>query len=196
MKCGHRVRTGGLAALMLVGAVGCGAPGNGGNQPSSGATGTANVATSKSAVGIPTPGHMAAAFTLPTLNGGQQVSLKQLLGKKPILLNVWASWCHPCQQETPDLVKLAKTYGKQVQFVGVDLTSLDTVAQAKAFVINYHVPYTVLSDAEGALYKAYGIASIPTTYVLSSKGEVVAMHIGAMTKQEMKSLVQQAITAG
>lgn len=124
------------------------------------------------------------------------MSLQGLLGKRPILLNAWASWCGPCNQETPDLVKLSKQYGTQVQFVGVDLTSLDTVAQAKAFVINYHIPYTVLSDVKGQFDKSYAILSIPTTYVISSKGTVVAVHIGSMTNKMMNSLVQQAIQAG
>lgn len=181
-------------ALVCAAGVGCATPGNA--QPVAGGANTPSQAVTAPAPQLPAIGHAAPAFDLPQLNGNQTVALHSLLGKKPILLNVWASWCGPCKLETPDLVKLAKQYGSQVQFVGVDFTSMDTVAQAKAFVINYHVPYLVLSDPKGAFGQAYGILSVPDTYVLSSKGTIVAIQTGMMTPETMKSLVQQAIAAG
>ncbi|WDL96831.1 TlpA family protein disulfide reductase [Alicyclobacillus sp. ALC3] len=194
MKRRQKWLTGGVVALALMFAAGCGTIGGGG-QPT-GTTDNAAVQTTATGAGVPIVGKAAPSFSLPTLNGNQTVSLQSLLGKKPLIINAWASWCKPCNIETPDLVKLSKQYGQQVQFVGVNLTSLDSVAQAKAFVINYHIPYPILSDPQGMFDKTYGILSVPTTYVISSKGKVVDVHIGIMSKQLMQSLVKQAIQAG
>ncbi|MDQ0191007.1 TlpA family protein disulfide reductase [Alicyclobacillus cycloheptanicus] len=187
-----------LAAVLLT--AGCGVSQGGASNSAGEANRSAdagtNAATASAPSAIAVPGHPAPAFTLTNLQTGQSVSLSQLLGSKPIILNVWASWCQPCNAETPDLVHAAQQYGQQVQFVGVNLTSLDSADKAKAFVAKYHVPYTVLSDAKGTFYDTYGITAVPTTYVISPKGIVVAVHTGQIVSQQaVTAIVKEAMSA-
>ena len=84
----------------------------------------------------PLVGHPALNFDLKTLNEQTTVSLHDLLGKQPIRINAWVSWCPPCQQETPDLVVMSKKYASKIQFVGVNMTS-------------DHDSVTALSDSMG-----------------------------------------------
>ena len=82
-------------------------------------------------------------FDLLTLNRKGKTSLKELLGKKPLIINAFASWCPPCQFEAPLLEKAAKRYGKQVTFIGVNLTKIDSIAGARKFTKKYHISYPV-----------------------------------------------------
>lgn len=182
----------GLAVVVGLSA-GCGAI----QSTEGAASNDANATTVAQPVQLPIPGHPAPSFSLTNLSTGQAVSLQQLLGKQPLILNVWASWCGPCNAETPDLVKAAAKYGNQVQFVGVNLTSLDSPVKEKAFVEKYHIPYTILSDTKGKFYQTYGITAVPTTYVINSKGVVVSVHTGQIaSKQALEKIVDEAIAAG
>lgn len=144
----------------------------------------------------PLVGHKAPNFDLKTLSEQTSVPLQSLLGKQPILINVWASWCPPCQQETPDLVAMSKKYAGKVQFVGVDMTSdNDSVSAATAFVHQYGVSYLTLLDLKGTFSKDYQIMGYPTTYIVEPNGTVQNMHIGLLTRDQMEALITDALAA-
>lgn len=183
------------AALLVTLVAGCGAP----SQSVSASTALANnsgrtaTASSQSSQTVKV-GRKAPDFTLTDINGKRSVSLGQLLAKgKPILMNAWASWCPPCNKETPDLVKMAHKYGKQIQFVGLNLTTVDTVAQAKAFVSHYSIPYPVLLDPKGVFRDEYAVIAVPTTFLISPQGKVLAIHVGPMSATQMEQLIQSAL---
>lgn len=128
---------------------------------------TANTTSQAASVSISQPisksplvGKPAPKFSLETLNGKSNVSLQQLLGKKIVLLNAWASWCYPCQQETPDLIAMSKKYAGKVQSVGVNMTSDDSVSAAKDFVHKYGITYPVLLDVKGTFSHDYQLLGI------------------------------------
>lgn len=133
----------------------------------------------------PTTGHLAPAFQLVSLTG-QQVSLSQLQGKL-VFVNFFASWCPPCQRETPDLVNMYKQYGNRVQFVGIDLTSNDSQAAVAKFVRQYGIAYPVLLDTTGQVAASYQVLGIPTSLFISRSGIVVARAEGGMTEATMRS---------
>lgn len=134
-------------------------------------------------------------FTLKNLSGQGETSLDQLLGKKPLIINAWASWCPPCQAETPDLEQAYKKYSSQVQFIGVNLTSIDSVSGAQAFVKKYGVTYPVLLDTKGQFWQSYTVLAYPTTFVISPQGKLIYMQIGAMSKSGITQLVHMATTS-
>lgn len=178
-------------ALSLLLMVGCGTPNGsqvtGANgQPAS--ANTVNVATSGIVKGAKAP-----AFSLPQLNGKGNISLKQLLGSKPIILNAWASWCGPCQQEQPDLLAMAKQYASQVTVIGVNMTGQDSISGAKKFVSDYKVTYPVLTDSKSEFFNAYQLAGFPTTFLISPAGKIEAVHVGLMTKSQMQALFNEAL---
>jgi thiol-disulfide isomerase/thioredoxin len=130
----------------------------------------------------------APAFALPALAapgpGGagpasQQVSLSQYRGK-PLIVNFWASWCGPCQQETPLLASFYKANGGQVTIVGVD--SNDTTVKAIAFVHAKGVSYPIGVDPSLVTADAYDVAAFPQTFFLDSAHRVVDRVFGALTR--------------
>lgn len=134
---------------------------------------------------MPKDGSQVPLFSLPSIAGHQTVSLSAYRGK-PLFINFWASWCGPCQQETPDVVKAYATYGKKVAFIGVNLTSEDTVKDAEAFMKKYHIPYQVLTDSAGNVANQYAIVGIPTSVFVNRNGMITATYVGSIP---MKTLL-------
>jgi cytochrome c biogenesis protein CcmG, thiol:disulfide interchange protein DsbE len=130
-------------------------------------------------------GSTAPDFTLPSLNGGTPVQLDGVGRARhhPVVLNFFASWCIPCQQETPLLAQAADTaraHGSTVQFLGVD--SLDQKANAVPFVQHAGVTYPVVTDngrVSSGLYELYGL---PQTFFIDADGKVIG-HVSGPVKQ-------------
>ena len=151
-----------------------------------------------------TPPAAAPAFTLPVLappgqggtggaaNGNQRVSLSQYQGR-PLIVNFWASWCGPCQQETPLLASFYKASGGQVAIVGVD--SNDTTAKAIAFVRAKGVSYPIGVDPRLVTADAYDVAAFPQTFFLDSAHRVVDRVFGPLTRATLDKGVR-LMTAG
>ena len=117
---------------------------------------------------------------------GNPVKLSDFLGK-PVVLNFWASWCGPCKNEMPEFDEVWQEYGGEVAFVMVNLTdgSYETLDTAKEFLAGagYGFPMYFDTGSEGA--NAYGISSIPTTYLIDAEGYVVAYATGSIDKDTL-----------
>jgi thiol-disulfide isomerase/thioredoxin len=116
----------------------------------------------------------------PSLQGrdpitGRQVSLAQFAGK-PVVVNVWASWCTGCNQEAADLARFAASHpGAQV--LGVD--TQDTVGGARAFYRKWHWQHPSIADPSGSLSAQLAVTGLPTTYFLDARHRVVGKIVGA-----------------
>jgi cytochrome c biogenesis protein CcmG/thiol:disulfide interchange protein DsbE len=108
---------------------------------------------------------------------GQQLDIARLRGH-PVVLNFWASWCKPCQDEAP-LLNAATAEYPDVMFVGVDVQDLPE--DARAFLRRYDVPYTSVRDERNETYRAYGLTGVPETFYLNPEGRLVAHDPGAVT---------------
>ena len=120
-------------------------------------------------------GHVAPHFSLTGLQG-KPVSLSAYRGKV-ILLNFWASWCAPCQDEIPTFEQWQHTYGPgKFQVIGISMD--DGAAQAAAAVKKLHVAYPVaVGDAHiGELYG--GIYGLPITLLIDREGRIRARYAG------------------
>jgi cytochrome c biogenesis protein CcmG/thiol:disulfide interchange protein DsbE len=144
-----------------------------GSKPATGSAGPA----------VPVGGQ-APTFSLPPLTGSVPVDL-DALGKAahhPVILNFFASWCTPCQQETPLLAKAAaaeQATGGRVRFVGVDVNDLP--ADALPFVEKAGIAYPVgVDQAFRVTSGLYGLNGLPQTFYIDSDGTVVAHTIGAV----------------
>jgi len=138
----------------------------------------------------PLIGHPAPAFTLAALNTPARnatLSLKNLNGKA-IVLNVWASWCVPCNQEAPMLQaawKQAQAQGKNVVFLGIDFQ--DSSSDALTFLHKYRINYPNVLDATGSVSIDYGVTGVPETIFINSKGTVVSTVRQELTPQALQS---------
>ncbi|MDE9365019.1 TlpA disulfide reductase family protein [Luteipulveratus sp. YIM 133132] len=113
-----------------------------------------------------------------------------------VVLNVWGSWCPPCQKELPHLQDAWATYqkgGKPVQFVG--LLQRDTVDSASATLAKFKVTYPSLQDDGGkTLLGLQGrVVTTPTTLVIDKQGRIAARVSGETTATTVRTLVDQTL---
>ncbi len=140
-------------------------------------------------------GSQAPSFSIPPLTGSGPVSL-DALGKDlhhPVILNFFASWCGPCQKETPLLATASTTAhaaGRDVQFVGVDVN--DRPTNALPFVQKAGITYPVGMDQTFSVTSGlYGINGLPQTFYIDSHGTVVGHTIGAVSAAGLRSWVNR-----
>ncbi|NCU17220.1 TlpA family protein disulfide reductase [Bacillus sp. P1(2020)] len=131
-------------------------------------------------------GKMAPDFTLNTHNGNT-ITLSELKGKK-VLLNFWASWCGPCEEEMPAMQKVYnELMGQDVEIVAVNMTiGKETIESATQFVKQYGLTFPVPLDTKGEVMKLYEIYGLPTSYFLDSEGIIRAKFFGPMDEKFMK----------
>lgn len=114
-----------------------------------------------------------------------------------VVVNVWGSWCGPCQAEAPVLAKAAATYAKRgVTFVGIDVR--DNIPAARAFERKYKIPYRSIFDADGRALLAFRDRippqAIPSTLILDRKGRVAARVIGQVPEKVLTALLDRVLT--
>jgi thiol-disulfide isomerase/thioredoxin len=119
---------------------------------------------------------------------------------KPVVLNVWGSWCPPCRKEAPGLeAAYATLKDRGVSFVGIN-TREDDVAQALAFQKTFRVTYPSVVDDGGrvllSLHGAVAPSAIPTTLVLDQRGRIAARVSGAVDTTTLVGLVDDVLKAG
>jgi cytochrome c biogenesis protein CcmG, thiol:disulfide interchange protein DsbE len=124
------------------------------------------------------PGFALDSLTTP----GQHITLSQYQGK-PLIINFWASWCPPCQQETP---LLASWYSRQqghVVIVGLDEN--DTASSALQFARAKGVRYPIGVDPGLAAANAYGVTGLPQTFFLNAQHRIVDHVLGGVTEADL-----------
>jgi peroxiredoxin len=120
----------------------------------------------------------APSFTLEKVDGGRQ-KLADFLGQGPVLLNFWASWCKPCKQEAPHLIKLyEELHESGLQVVAISVDDVNSVGKVKTATRKLGLPYPVLLDPRGEYSKRLGVASLPTNVLLDNDGRIVRTFTG------------------
>jgi thiol-disulfide isomerase/thioredoxin len=136
-------------------------------------------------------------FELALLNDGSTVSLDELEGKT-VVLNFWASWCHPCREEMPALQESWEAHqGDDVVFVGVGAKN-DKQAEAEAFVEEYGITYPIGRDTEGGdnlsgqIEKDYGIFGYPATFFITPDGMINQIVFSPIDTDELETYIANA----
>lgn len=124
---------------------------------------------------------------------GRPVTLAALKGKV-VWLNFFASWCPPCQQETPILRSLADTYrDRGLEVVGVSVQET-TAADVKAYADRYRLRYTIGFDGSGHVLRAYRVFALPTQFFIDVDGVIRQVVSGPVDEQGAKALIEAMLT--
>ena len=122
-------------------------------------------------------GQVKSKTLLSCLDNKSKVMLEGIRG--PVVVNVFGSWCAPCQQEIPIFVSLYAT--KKVSIVGIDVEETNMQA-GRNFVVKKGITWPILYDASGITKSSFG-PGVPVTWFLDAKGYVVYRHVGLVTSQ-------------
>jgi cytochrome c biogenesis protein CcmG/thiol:disulfide interchange protein DsbE len=132
-------------------------------------------------------GTAASDFTVALRDGGEfSLSDHLAVDGRPVLLNLWASWCIPCRNEMPLLDEVAPLY-PSVLFLGVAVN--DTRANAESFAAEVGVSYPLGFDMSGELTDSYPAPAMPVTYVIAEDGTIPTRFFGELTADRLAELL-------
>ena len=148
----------------------------------------------------------ARARTAPAAVAIDAEKMQQLLkrdGKRPLLVNYWATWCDPCRDEFPDLVKIDKDYrAKGLDFIAITLDDLSDIKTAvpkflRAMKAKMPVYLLNVADPEPAisLVDREWTGALPATFLYNNKGEVVYRHFGRVKTNELRSAIEKLVSS-
>lgn len=109
---------------------------------------------------------------------GKPVDLGQWIGKKPVLLEFWATWCPNCEELLPRVKAAWKTYGGQVEFIGVNVTVNQKPDRVRRYVQEHEIPFLVLFDDKATSIKAYQAPSTAYFVITDASGKVYYTGLG------------------
>ena len=122
---------------------------------------------------------------------GQAVDLAQVVGKRPVVLEFWATWCPLCAALMPRVEAAHAKYGDRVDFVEVAVAVNETRESVRRHVGERHYPFRFLWDASGAAVRAYQAPTTSYIVVVNAAGRVV--YTGTGSDQDVDAAVQRAI---
>ncbi len=136
----------------------------------------------------------APALELPKLSGGGEVALADYRGKV-VVLNIWASWCEPCRDESPLLQRWHERMERSGgTVVGVDVH--DASDDARAFVRKYGLTYPQLRDGPGDSIDALGVGGYPWSFVIDRDGQITSTRRGPVDEKFMRREVAPLLESG
>lgn len=135
-------------------------------------------------------GTVAPAAALETLDG-KPADLSQYVGRKPVLMEFWATWCGNCHELEPSLKALHAKYKDRVEFLGVAVSINQSPARVKAYVEKNKLPWTQLFDRRGNASGAYDAPATSYIVIVDASGKVVYTGLGG--KQDLEPALKKAI---
>lgn len=140
----------------------------------------------------PAPTFEITVFPFESLDrSGEQFSLADLKGQT-VVINFWASYCIPCQQEARMLERVYQDYKSQgVVFLGINTDDIES--DARAYLAEYGVTYPNAPDQGGRIEDDYRITGIPETFIVNSDGEITRHFIAAVNERDLRSEIDRAL---
>ena len=139
------------------------------------------------------PGNLAPDFTLQTLDGNT-ITLSDLRGR-PVLINIWASWCGPCKYEMPAIQRVYEVFrDREFIVLGVNLTKQDNLTAVIQFVEEHDLAFPILLDSEGLVANTYKLRGLPVSFFIDREGVVQSVVIGGpMPEEVLRTRVERLI---
>jgi cytochrome c biogenesis protein CcmG, thiol:disulfide interchange protein DsbE len=143
-------------------------------------------AASASTTGPAKPGVIRARFA--GFAGGPGFTLPEDLRGRPLVLNVWASWCVPCRREMPAFQSVYLKAQGTVGFLGVDY--LDQADAARRLAADTGVSYPLAADPKGTEVVKFGVTALPTTLFFSADGVLRGRRFGELTADRLRAAIR------
>lgn len=140
-------------------------------------------------VGIPV-GQTPPAVTIQDLKGNS-VALSRWIGKKPVVVEFWATWCPICAELLPRMEAAQKKYGDRAEFLVIAVAVNQSTRSVQRHLDRHPMPFTFLWDGNGAAVRAFQAPSTSYVAVLDAKGRVVYTGVGA--DQDIDGALQKAL---
>ena len=126
--------------------------------------------------GIPV-GRAAPAVTINDLDG-KPVSLGDYIGKKPLYIQYWATWCELCEALYPRVQAARARYGAEVEFIGVNVTVNQNPNRVRRYIAEHQPPFRTLWDDKGVGVRAYDVPSTSFVVIVDRAGKVAYTGVG------------------
>jgi cytochrome c biogenesis protein CcmG, thiol:disulfide interchange protein DsbE len=128
-------------------------------------------------------------FDLPLLQGKGQVGLSTLSGR-PIVMNLWASYCDICRAESPAVAQVSRLAQGKVSFLGVD--TLDERAAAIRFAEKHKLSFPMAYDPNGVVAGKYHVPGLPYTFFISTSGtKILGVNVGALSAKSLINILHR-----
>jgi thiol-disulfide isomerase/thioredoxin len=128
-------------------------------------------------------GSVAPIVTVPDLEG-RPLDLGQYLGKQPVFLEFWATWCEVCKELMPRVAAAQEKYGDRVKFIGINIAVGQTPEEVRNWLKVHDVPFVVLFDDEGVSVRAYDAAQTSYIVIVDAEGKVAFTGLGTSQRFE------------
>jgi thiol-disulfide isomerase/thioredoxin len=135
-------------------------------------------------------GKTAPAVTVQSLDG-KSINLGNYIGKTPMLLEFWATWCPNCKELMPTLLEMEKKYGRQMKFVAIAVAINQSPEKVRRFLAAHPVPHDTYYDTEGSAAGAFDAPATSYVVVIDKTGRVVYTGLGG--KQDLEAAVRKAL---
>ncbi|WP_394824205.1 TlpA family protein disulfide reductase [Pendulispora albinea] len=122
--------------------------------------------------------------------GKRTIALNEYKGKA-VILDFWATWCGPCQAQSPVLDRLAHRYENDVAVLGVNTS--DAPGAAAQWISDHKISYPIVYDDDGDAARLYSVVNLPTLVILSREGKIIAVREGFTAASELESLIKRAL---
>jgi peroxiredoxin len=119
---------------------------------------------------------------------GREIRLADFAGK-PVWVVFWATWCPPCQQETPD-IRAVYEAGRDKGLVVVAVDVQEDVDTVRGYTQRYSLQYTIGLDTYAAIMKTYGVFGLPTHYFIDRQGVIRDRYFGPLKRDQMEQRVE------
>jgi thiol-disulfide isomerase/thioredoxin len=103
---------------------------------------------------------------------GNPVDLGQYIGKKPVFLEFWATWCELCEELLPRVQAAHTAYGSKVEFIGVNVTVNQSPARVRKYLETHQAPFRTLYDDQGTSIRAYQVPTTSYVVLVDRAGKV------------------------
>jgi thiol-disulfide isomerase/thioredoxin len=123
----------------------------------------------------------------------------ETLRGRPVLLNVWATWCHPCRDEIPELQRLYERYrGRGLELVGVSVDAAGDNEAVREFMRRYGMTYPVWRDPGERVSAAFLVVGVPATFLIDRGGVLRWKKTGpiALEDSTLTAAIERALVSG